>query len=85
SRVTYVESQPWPYPSSLMIGCLAEAPDRAFTLDPREIEAARWFTRAEAERLLMRTLDPQPDDTIKAPPPIAIAHHLLAYWVQGGA
>src|SRR3546814_6004720 len=44
--VAYVASQPWPFPSSLMIGCRARALDPALTLDETEIEAAMWVDRA---------------------------------------
>ncbi len=43
--VEYVASQPWPFPSSLMIGCHAYADDPAITIDTTELEDARWFTR----------------------------------------
>jgi NAD+ diphosphatase len=46
-EVQYLSSQPWPFPSSLMIGCMAEAEDRAITRDPEELEDARWVTREE--------------------------------------
>ena len=46
-EVAYVASQPWPFPSSLMIGCLAQATSRAITIDRVELEDARWFDRAE--------------------------------------
>lgn len=45
--VTYLASQPWPYPSSLMIGCRGDAISTEITIDPNEIEAARWVTREE--------------------------------------
>jgi NAD+ diphosphatase len=46
-RVTYVGSQPWPFPSSLMLGFRAEAETTALTIDGEEIADARWFTAAE--------------------------------------
>lgn len=45
--VQYVSSQPWPMPSSLMIGCFAEAVSTDIKVDEKEIEDARWFTRQE--------------------------------------
>jgi NAD+ diphosphatase len=45
--VRYLASQPWPFPSSLMFGCQGEALNRDITLDPAEIEDARWMTREE--------------------------------------
>ncbi|MHA1127670.1 MAG: NAD(+) diphosphatase, partial [Alphaproteobacteria bacterium] len=43
--VEYLASQPWPFPSSLMIGCHAHATSRDLTLDPVEIEDAKWISR----------------------------------------
>ena len=43
--VRYVASQPWPVPSSLMIGCLAVALSTDIKVDENEIEEARWFPR----------------------------------------
>ena len=76
--VTYYMTQPWPYPSSLMIGCTAEAIDEAITVDLTELEDARWFIRDEAMLLLKRT---HPDG-LTGPHPFAIAHHLLGRWLQ---
>jgi NAD+ diphosphatase len=45
--VRYLASQPWPFPSSLMLGCQGEALDTAIRIDPAEIEDARWLTREE--------------------------------------
>lgn len=80
-RVRYFASQPWPYPSSLMIGCHAEALSRDIRVDREELEDARWFSRAEAASLLTRR-HPQ---GLTAPPPMAIAHHLIRDWVENGA
>ncbi|MBC7131796.1 MAG: NAD(+) diphosphatase [Roseovarius sp.] len=46
-RVGYLASQPWPFPASLMLGCRGEALSREITIDPNEIEAARWMSREE--------------------------------------
>jgi NAD+ diphosphatase len=75
-EVRYFASQPWPYPSSLMIGCAAWALTTAITIDPVEIEAARWFSREEVS-LMLRRAHPA---GLLAPHPFAIAHHLLADW-----
>ena len=77
-RVTFLMSQPWPFPSSLMIGLLAEAPDPDFAVDGVELAEARWFSRDEVPRLLDGT---HPEAA--APPPLAVAHHLLRWWVEG--
>src|ERR1700694_901086 len=46
-RVNYFMSQPWPFPSSLMIGCHAQALSDTIVIDRSEIEDARWFSREE--------------------------------------
>ncbi len=75
-RVRYFASQPWPFPSSLMIGCFAEALDRAVALDRVELEDARWFSRAETLALIER----RHPAGLTAPIPMAIAHHLVRRW-----
>jgi len=75
--VRYVASQPWPFPSSLMIACIAEALDDRITIDVHELEDARWFTREEARLALARDAAAP----FGAPPAYAIAHTLLAAWV----
>ncbi len=77
--VRYLCAQPWPFPMSIMTGFIAEAASRDIVIDPNELEAARWFSRDEARRLLTRT---HPDGLI-APPRMAIAHHLLRAFVEG--
>lgn len=77
-RVVYFQSQPWPFPSSLMIGCHAEALTRDIVVDRAELEDARWFSKAEVESMLMRR-HPQ---GLTTPPPVAIAHHLIRAWVE---
>ncbi|HLW91570.1 MAG TPA: NAD(+) diphosphatase [Roseiarcus sp.] len=76
--VSYLFSQPWPFPSSLMIGCLAEAATREIKIDQIELEDARWFSREEA-RSMLEGLHP---DRLSAPNPMAIAHHILRAWVE---
>lgn len=46
-NVTYLASQPWPYPSSLMFGTMGEALNTDITLDPVELEDAIWVSREE--------------------------------------
>ncbi len=76
SDVTYVASQPWPFPSSLMIGCRAVATSAALTLDTTEIEAAMWVDRAEVRAALAGDMGAP----FMAPPPLAIARYLLEDW-----
>lgn len=74
-RVRYLASQPWPFPSSLMIAAFAEATNVDITLDTDELEEARWVTKDEVRAALAGTGD------WFAPPPMAIAHTLLKAWV----
>ncbi len=78
--VRYVASQPWPFPSSLMIACIGQAEDDRITIDANELEDARWFTRDEARLALAR----DPAAPFGAPPAYAIAHTLLTAWVERG-
>lgn len=75
--VTYTASQPWPFPSSLMIGCMAQVEDPALTLDTTELEAAMWVTRDD----VVAALAGAPDAPFMAPPSLAIARFLLESWV----
>lgn len=79
-RVGYLFDQPWPFPASLMIGCHAEAVSRDIEIDTEELEDARWFTREECWMILSG----RHPDRISCPPPIAIAHHLIRAFVDGG-
>ena len=76
--VTYIASQPWPFPSSLMIGCHAHALTDELTIDRTELDEAGWFTRAEVAAAMAG------DESAPfiAPPPQAIAHHLLKWWLE---
>tara|TARA_R110002072_G_scaffold90929_3_gene203201 strand:+ start:37 stop:924 length:888 start_codon:yes stop_codon:yes gene_type:complete len=75
ASVRYVASQPWPFPSSLMIGLIAPATSTQITVDENELETARWFSRAEVQAMLEGT---HPD--VDVPPKIAIARRLLEVW-----
>lgn len=71
--VTYLASQPWPFPGSLMIGCAALATSTRIDFDTDELEACRWFEREEV-RLILAGAHP---DGLQAPSEFAIAHHLI--------
>ena len=77
--VRYHASQPWPFPSSLMLSCYAEALTRDFRIDSHEIAAARWLTKDEARERLANKIE---DDSMKLPVAIAIAYHLIKDWVE---
>jgi NAD+ diphosphatase len=77
-RVRYVATQPWPFPSSLMIGCFAEALDHETRIDNAELADARWLDRTTARALLRG----ESIAGIRIPPAIAIAHHLVKAWAE---
>ena len=79
--VNYYMTQPWPYPSSLMIGCTARATNEDIVVDRTELEDARWFDRAEVDLDASSGSIPT---ALPAPHPFAIAHHLLGRWLHGG-
>ncbi|KAI8816136.1 NUDIX hydrolase domain-like protein [Fimicolochytrium jonesii] len=92
--ITYHSSQPWPFPNSVMIGCLAQARSVDVSLVDEELEDARWFDREQVVRALARHYGggPLPGEAqgqgeaemeIKIPPPYAIAHQLIKAWVEG--
>jgi NAD+ diphosphatase len=76
SEVTYLASQPWPFPASLMFGCAGTATSREITIDPKEIEDAVWVTREE----MMDVFSGQ-HTTILPARKGAIAHFLLENWL----
>ena len=77
-NVRYHSTQPWPFPSSLMIGCHAHAASADIAMDNEEMTDVRWFDRAE----VLRALAGQ-SDKLALPGPIAIAHHLIKAWAYG--
>ncbi|SEI57193.1 NAD+ diphosphatase [Sphingobium sp. AP50] len=77
--VRYVMSQPWPFPSSLMIACIAQADDPALTLDQTEIEDAFWCDLAG----IRAAMAGEADAPFLAPPRMAVAWHLLDHWLAG--
>jgi NAD+ diphosphatase len=83
--VSYVMSQPWPFPSSLMIGCHAYADDPAIVVDKTELEDARWFSRAEVIEAMDSVTRGEEGQAFGAPAATAVAHHLLKWWVDKGA
>jgi NAD+ diphosphatase len=78
--VRYVASQPWPFPSSIMVGCIAEALGDEITLDMTELEAGRWFPREE----VLQMLDGKHPDGLACPQHIAIANTLVRAWALEG-
>ncbi len=73
SDVTYLGDQPWPFPSSLMVGFTARALGTELTLQHDEIAAARWFTRDELTAAVA-------DGSLLIPPRLSIARRLVEHW-----
>ncbi|NNC71571.1 MAG: NAD(+) diphosphatase [Sphingomonadaceae bacterium] len=77
--VRYLTSQPWPFPNSLMMACIAPVEDDTIRLDENELDDAIWVTRDEVEAAFAES----PDAPFIAPPHFAIAHTLLKAWLAG--
>jgi NAD+ diphosphatase len=75
TRIKYFSSQPWPFPSSLMLGFSAEATSDQFTVDEDELESARWMTRREL-------LNSPEDATFKLPRKDSISRRLIEDWLR---
>ena len=78
----YVASQPWPFPHSLMAGFLQEVEHGPIRRDEAELADARWFRREEVVRLLEDSAAGH-RGALFVPPPLALAHHLIALWARG--
>ena len=78
AAVDYVVSQPWPFPSSLMFGCLGRAVSEEIIIDPVEIEDARWMGREEMAEVLRGT---HPE--VRPPRQGAVARFLVEAWLAG--
>ena len=75
SRIRYFGSQPWPFPSSLMLGFSAEATSLDFKVDENELESARWMSRPEL-------LDSPEDETFRLPRKDSISRRLIEDWLR---
>lgn len=78
ASVRYVTTQPWPFPSSLMIGVTAKAASETLTIDEDELETARWFDVDEVKLMLSR----KHPEGLTASHPYAIAYHLVRQAVK---
>jgi NAD+ diphosphatase len=77
-KVAYHSSQPWPFPHSLMLGCIGYAETTDIHIDKNEIAEARWFSREEA-RMMLQQCHP---DGLVAPAQHAIANALISSFVE---
>src|SRR3546814_13317948 len=75
-EVRYQSSQPWPFPSSIMLGFYARAEHQPPSLGPDELESARWFSRDEL-------LNSPEAETFKLPRRDSIARRLIEDWLAG--
>jgi NAD+ diphosphatase len=83
-RVRYLASQPWPFPSSLMMGFLCEGLSEEITIDPEELAEARWFERDEVRAMVERSRSDDPISGVATlPPPLAIGHQIARRWAFG--
>jgi NAD+ diphosphatase len=83
-RVRYLASQPWPFPSTLMVGMLGEALSEAITVDPEELAEACWFERDEVRAMVARSQSDRPIPGVATlPPPLAIGHQIARRWAMG--
>jgi len=73
---SYMFSQPWPYPSQLMMGIRLEAVNTEISVNPDELEDARWFTRDEVKAVFEKR-----GDAFKRPPRTTIAHQIIRAWL----
>jgi len=75
--VKYIFSQPWPFPSQLMMGVMCNAEGETITLDKAELEEAKWFTKDEVKAVFAKQ-----SDVFARPPRFTIAHQLLGHWIE---
>jgi NAD+ diphosphatase len=72
----YVSSQPWPFPSSLMLGFAAHSDGGTPTPRDGELEEVAWYSRAEIEEAIAER-----NPSLRLPPPVSIARFLIDHWV----
>jgi NAD+ diphosphatase len=77
-EVEFHSSQPWPFPHSLMLGCIGRAETTELSIDLNEIAEARWFTRQDAQMMLER----RHPDGLTVPGKQAIANALITSFVE---
>ena len=78
SSVKYITSQPWPFPASLMIGCIGEAKNKKLTIDKNELDDAIWVNKERVFRIINRL-----DRTMFMARKGAIARFMIEQWVEG--
>ncbi len=76
-EVKLLGSQPWPFPHSLMLGCVGHAEHKELVIDAAEIEQAAWYSREEAQAML----EGKHADELWLPGPQSMAHQLVKAWL----
>lgn len=76
-EVTYIASQPWPFPQALMLGSFVEALNNDIIIDDSEIAQAEWFTRNEVNEMLFE----RHEQGFNLPPAGSIANYLIRRWL----
>ena len=76
-NIEYQSSQPWLFPSSLMLGFTAKAKNKKIVINKSELENARWFSREEFKDNLDKEL-------IRLPLKVSIAYNLIKTWYDKG-
>ena len=83
--IRYCSSQPWPFPSSLMLGFRAKADDPTLTLEPSEILEADWYTRDQVRAIAANgPMSMEPGGPVRIPPPFSISRRLIDDWLDEG-
>lgn len=77
-EIELIGSQPWPFPHSLMLGCIARAPAAELKVNTREVAEARWFSQEEASQMLAG----KHPDGLWLPGPQSMAHLLVSWLVN---
>ena len=77
NSVSYIGTQPWPFPGSLMIGCMAEAQTREINMGDDELEDAKWVSRADVQSSMAG------NGPLGVPPEMAIAFQLMTAFAEG--
>ncbi|KAI9145736.1 NUDIX hydrolase domain-like protein [Paraphysoderma sedebokerense] len=94
-QVTYIQSQPWPFPNSLMIGCMGVATEETISLVDKELEDAKWMTASEVKSAFQKPFALRPrsgsdlegsgivsNDEVKFPPMSSLASILMSEWLR---
>ena len=76
-EIHYQSSQPWPFPSSLMLGFRARAVDGTIRVDQDELQDAQWFTREQIRSGLL-------EERLQLPTNISVSHRLIEGWYDEG-